>query len=185
MEHRLSKIYTRTGDKGTTGLGDGSRVAKSSIRIRCLGSVDELNATIGVLICYCDDSEIKQLLTIIQHHLFDVGSELCIPGIPRIPQDYITRLESELDKYNETLPSLKEFILPGGCVAAAFCHQARTVCRRAECDIAWLAETEEINALTAGYINRLSDLLFVLARILNKQHNVEDVLWRPGYTLKN
>ena len=184
MGHRLSKIYTRTGDKGTTGLGDGSRVAKSCKRIRCLGSVDELNATIGVLISHCDNNAIKQLLTLVQHHLFDIGSELCIPGQPRIPQAYIERLESALDQYNETLPPLKEFILPGGCVAAALCHQARTICRRAESDMVSLMETEEINEFTLGYINRLSDLLFVLARTLNKLSNVEDVLWQSGNTAK-
>jgi len=180
MGHRLSKIYTRTGDKGTTGLGDGSRVKKSSIRIRCIGALDELNSSVGILISHCSDPSINELLTLIQHHIFDLGGDLCLPGQLRIPAEYTDKIELELDKYNAELSPLKEFILPGGSIASSFCHQSRTICRRVECEMSALAEHEEINPHALTYINRLSDLFFVLARILNKSENIPDVLWQPG-----
>lgn len=182
MGHRLSKIYTRTGDKGTTGLGDGSRVSKSSLRIRCMGTMDELNAHIGVVLSYQYeiDEPVTLVLTRVQHHLFDLGGELCLPGQERIPQAYVDELENELDKLNENLQPLKEFILPGGCKSSAFCHLARTVCRRAETELIELSEMEQVNPISLSYINRLSDLLFVMSRHINKNNSMDDVLWRPG-----
>jgi len=182
MGHRLSKIYTRTGDNGTTGLGDGSRVSKSSLRVRCMGTMDELNAHISVVLSYKYeiDESVAKVLTKVQHHLFDLGGELCLPGQERIPQSYVDELESQLDAYNENLEPLKEFILPGGSKASSFCHLARTVCRRAESELSQLAETEQLNPVSLGYVNRLSDLLFVIARNINKSNSVDDVLWQPG-----
>ncbi len=180
MGHRLSKIYTRTGDKGTTGLGDGSRVKKSSLRIRCIGALDELNASVGILVSHCTNPSVNELLTLIQHHIFDLGGDLCLPGQCRIPAEYTSKIEAELDNYNTELSPLKEFILPGGSIASSFCHQSRTVCRRAECEMSALAEYEDVNPHALTYINRLSDLFFVLARILNKSDNIPDVLWQPG-----
>jgi len=181
MGNRLTKIYTRTGDKGETGLGDGSRVSKTSLRIKCLGLIDELNASLGIILSQKLDDDITQALTHIQHTLFDVGGEICVPGRIVIDNSYVEMLENTLDKYNENLSPLKEFILPGGCQAAAFCHQARTICRRAESELIGLAETTEINPISLSYLNRLSDLLFVTARYINHLENHPDVLWQPGY----
>jgi len=180
MGNRLTKIYTRTGDKGETGLGDGSRVAKSSLRIRCLGLMDELNASIAIVIAHKPDITVSQVLTSIQHELFDLGGELCIPDRNVTTQSYVDNLETQLDKFNEKLEPLKEFILPGGCLAASFCHQARTVCRRTEIKLSQLQELESINPISLSYINRLSDLLFVTARYINLTENSPDVLWQPG-----
>ena len=181
MGHRLSKIYTRTGDKGETGLGDGSRIAKSHLRIKCLGQVDELNSAIGIVLSFELNEEVASLLTKIQHTLFDIGGEICIPNRIVLDQSYIDSLEVSLDNFNENLSPLKEFILPGGCQSAAFCHQARTICRRVECELISLDETAEINPMSLKYINRLSDLLFVTARYINHLENNPDVLWQPGY----
>lgn len=180
MGHRLSKIYTRTGDNGTTGLGDGSRTEKDNLRVEAFGEVDELNSQIGVLLGFDLPQTTQDLLTSIQHDLFDLGGEICIPGREALDAGYVTRLEQQLDKINETLPPLKEFILPGGSPAAAACHVARTVCRRAERRLVSLARDESISAISVQYLNRLSDLLFVLARDINRQQGVADVLWQPG-----
>ena len=178
MGHRLSKIVTRTGDDGTTGLGDGSRVAKDSPRIGAIGAVDELNSTLGLLLAERVCDEVRVLLTDIQHDLFDLGGELSIPGHTAIGDAHIERLESAVTRYNETLPMLKEFILPGGTREAALAHVARTVCRRDERMLVALAGAESISPPSRIYLNRLSDLLFVLARVLNREAGVSDVLWR-------
>ena len=181
MGNRLSKIYTRTGDDGSTGLGDGSRVAKDSLRVSAYGTVDELNSTIGmVLACNGVDAAVREALTQIQHELFDLGGELCIPGMAMIDDADITRLETVLDGFNEPLPSLKEFILPGGGMAASCCHLARTVCRRAErCAVA-VAHREQVNPYALAYLNRLGDLLFILARAADAEQGCPPRLWRPG-----
>ena len=182
MGHRLSKIYTRTGDNGTTGLGDGVRIDKDHPRVEAFGTVDELNSIIGLLLTECAAGEVTALLTDIQHDLFDLGGELCVPGRAALGDDHTKRLEESLDQLNDTLAPLKEFILPGGSRAAALCHMARTVCRRAERRSVTLNRTEPVNPATIKYLNRLSDLLFVLARILNVQAGQPDVLWQPGKT---
>lgn len=180
MGHRLSKIYTRTGDDGTTGLGDGSRTAKDSARVDAFGDIDELNCIVGMLLTDNLSADTKNLLTGIQHDLFDLGGEVCIPGREALTADYISRLEEQLDAMNDKLEPLKEFILPGGCSAAATCHLARTVCRRAERRLVNLARDESVSALALQYLNRLSDLLFVLARHFNQHASQPDVLWQPG-----
>ncbi len=177
MANRLSKIYTRTGDAGTTGLGDGTRVAKDSLRIAAIGDVDELNSVIGILQTEALEGNIHAALQAIQHDLFDLGGELCMPGQAMMKAERVTVLETQLDIWNDTLTPLEEFILPGGCRAAAYCHLARTVCRRAERQMIALSSTENITDISLQYINRLSDLLFVLCRILNKDAGVPDVLW--------
>ena len=177
MGHRLSKIYTRTGDDGSTGLGDGTRVAKDDPRIEAIGAVDELNSSIGVLRCEVLPAPVDVLLSAVQHSLFDLGGELSLPGQALLNADRGTQLERALDEINRDLPPLKDFILPGGCRAAAACHQARTVCRRAERRVSRLAGQATVNAASLQYLNRLSDLLFVMARHLNKAAGVADVLW--------
>jgi cob(I)alamin adenosyltransferase len=177
--NRLSKIYTRTGDDGTTGLGDGSRVPKDSLRVDAYGTVDELNSTIGmVLACEGVDDAVRETLTQVQHELFDLGGELCIPGMAMIEDADITRLETSLDGFNEPLPPLKDFILPGGGMAASCCHLARTVCRRAERQVIALGREEEIRPQAQRYLNRLSDLLFVLGRVLARAGGHGEVLWQ-------
>src|SRR5579862_98579 len=179
MGNRLSKIYTRTGDDGTTGLGDGSRVAKDSPRVEAYGTVDELNSCIGVLLALPGlPPAVIRCLTEVQHELFDMGGELCIPGHTAIHAAQVTRLETELDAFNDGLPPLKEFILPGGGAAAAACHVARTVSRRAERRAWSLARVEEVAPDALKYLNRLSDLLFVLARVLARHESGSEVLWR-------
>jgi cob(I)alamin adenosyltransferase len=178
MGNRLSKIYTRTGDDGSTGLGDGSRTDKDSPRIEAMGAVEELNCVIGVLLCHSLPDAIHSALTDIQHSLFDIGGELCIPGSTFITADRVDALEVLLDALNANLAPLKEFILPGGSPAAAACHQARAVCRRAERRTHSLAKSEAINPVSIKYLNRLSDLLFVMARHLNKEAGRPDVLWK-------
>ncbi|MCP5227298.1 cob(I)yrinic acid a,c-diamide adenosyltransferase [Accumulibacter sp.] len=180
MGNRLSKIVTRTGDAGTTGLGDGSRVAKDSLRIETMGQVDELNSVIGVLLTEDMPDVIRQALTSIQHDLFDLGGELCIPGTNMIGAAQIGRLEALVEQFNEDLLPLKDFILPGGTRAAAFAHLARTVCRRAERQIVHLATAEQVSDFARKYLNRLSDLMFVLGRALNKAADTGDVLWVQG-----
>ena len=177
MGNRLSKIYTKTGDDGTTGMGDGSRVAKYSARVQAIGDVDELNSVLGILLTEPLRANIHAALSLVQHDLFNLGGELCMPGYVMIKTERVTALENILDELNDTLEPLKEFILPGGSRAAAYCHLARTVCRRAERTMHSLNGQEKITAISLQYINRLSDLLFVLCRILNKDAGVPDVLW--------
>jgi len=175
--NRLSRIYTRTGDDGTTGLGDGSRTTKDGARIEAIGAVDELNSTLGVLLAEPLGDDVHRLLTDVQHDLFDLGGELSIPGYTAIREDHIAMLETALDHYNDTLPPLKEFILPGGARAAALTHVGRTVCRRAERRLVQLARHDEVSPLPQRYLNRLSDLLFQLSRMLNRDAGRTDVLW--------
>jgi cob(I)alamin adenosyltransferase len=177
MGNRLSKIYTRTGDDGTTGLGDGSRVAKDSARVAAYGAVDEANSTIGLVLASAIPDDVRVLLTAVQHQLFDLGGELCIPGHAAISDADIERLEQHLDAFNEPLPPLKDFILPGGGEAAARCHIARTVVRRAERDAVALSRLEPVRPEAVRYLNRLSDLLFVLARVLARASGHGEVLW--------
>lgn len=178
MGKRLSKIYTRTGDDGTTGLGDGTRVAKDSLRVDAFGTVDEANSAIGVVLaCESVPDSVRDLLVEVQHDLFELGGELCIPGHSAITGEFVERLEFELDALNAELPALEEFILPGGGPAAAHCHLARTIVRRAERVITTLARTETVRAELLKYLNRLSDLLFVIARVLARAENGQDVLW--------
>ncbi|TXH70539.1 MAG: cob(I)yrinic acid a,c-diamide adenosyltransferase [Lysobacteraceae bacterium] len=179
MGNRLSKIYTRTGDDGTTGLGDGTRVAKDSARVSAYGTVDEANSTLGLLLA-CDDlpGDIRERLTSVQHQLFDLGGELCIPGHAAIDDADVARLEQWLDHYNDPLPPLKDFILPGGGEAAARCHIARTVVRRAERECVTLAHHDAVRPQAIRYLNRLSDLLFVLARVLARHAGQGEILWR-------
>ena len=178
MGNRLSKIYTRTGDDGTTGLGDGTRVAKDSARVNAYGTVDELNSAIGLVLAGDVPERIREVLTQAQHDLFDLGGELCIPGMAMIGDADITRLEEMLDAFNETLPPLKDFILPGGGMAASCCHLARTVCRRAEREVIALGRLEEVRPQAQRYLNRLSDLLFVLSRVLARASGHGEVLWQ-------
>ncbi|MCH8058661.1 MAG: cob(I)yrinic acid a,c-diamide adenosyltransferase [Proteobacteria bacterium] len=180
MGHRLSKIYTRTGDKGTTGLGDGSRVEKDNLRVEAFGTVDELNSTVGLVLAAKLPINIQSILNRVQHELFDLGGELCVPGTTLIPDSYIDGLEADLDMLNENLPPLKDFILPGGSDSAARCHLARTVCRRAERRVVALAHDEDVNPATIRYLNRLSDFLFVAARVIARADNGAEVLWVHG-----
>jgi cob(I)alamin adenosyltransferase len=181
MGNRLTKIYTRTGDDGTTGLGDGARVPKESLRVEAYGSVDEANSAIGVVLAVATlPAAIRQCLTEVQHDLFDVGGELCIPGHRVITPAHILRLEAKLDGFNDGLPPLKDFILPAGGPAAAACHMARAVCRRAERRCWSLARAEEIAPDTLKYLNRLSDLLFVLARVLARHEQGSETIWRQS-----
>jgi cob(I)alamin adenosyltransferase len=181
MGKRLSKIYTRTGDDGTTGLGGGERVAKDSARVEAYGTVDEANSAIGVILaCDTTPTNIATILTAIQHDMFELGGELCMPGHTAIEDSFISRLESELDELNEDLPALENFILPGGGPAAAACHLARTITRRAERRTITLAAEEDVRPEVIRYLNRLSDLLFVIARVLARVENGQEVLWnRP------
>jgi cob(I)alamin adenosyltransferase len=179
MGNRLTKIYTRTGDDGTTGLGDGSRVRKDDARVEAYGTVDEANSAIGVVLAVAGiPPRIATTLLEIQHDLFDLGGELCIPGMQMISADQVTHLEEVLDELNEPLPALKDFILPGGGPAAAACHVARTVCRRAERRTTTLTAESEVRVEVLHYLNRLSDLLFVMARVLARHENGSEVLWR-------
>ena len=177
MGNRLSKIYTRTGDDGSTGLGDGSRVAKDSARVTAYGTVDEANSAIGVVLA-CDlPAPVRDVLLPVQHQLFDLGGELCIPGHAAIFDADIQRLEDILDQFNADLPALKDFILPGGGAAAAHCHLARTICRRAEREVVTLSHHDAVRPEAIRYLNRLSDLLFVLARVLARHSGHGEVLW--------
>ena len=183
MANRLSKIYTRTGDDGSTGLGDGTRVAKENLRVEAYGTVDEANSCIGVVLSDTSlPAAINACLTEVQHDLFDLGGELCIPGHRMITAAYIGRLEQQLDSFNEHLPPLKDFILPGGSPAAAACHVARAVCRRAERRCWTLARSETVAPEALAYLNRLSDLLFVLARVLAREGGGAEVIWRRAKT---
>jgi cob(I)alamin adenosyltransferase len=178
MGHRLSKIVTRTGDSGTTGLGDGSRVAKDAPRIEAIGCVDELNSVLGALLAEPLPPAIASCLTEVQHDLFDLGGELSIPGHTALTDAHVARIDAAVAAFNAELPPLAEFILPGGTRAAATAHVARTVCRRCERTLVRVAASEMVSVRSRVYLNRLSDLLFVLARALNRAEGRPDVLWR-------
>jgi cob(I)alamin adenosyltransferase len=180
MGHRLSKITTRTGDAGETGLGDGSRVPKDSARIAALGDVDELNSVIGLVLAEAVPDDVRDALLGVQHDLFDLGGELSIPGHSAVTERHVERIERLIEKFNHDLPPLKEFILPGGARTSALAHLGRTVCRRAERLVVGLARAEQVSQPSRTYLNRLSDLLFVLGRVLNRHAGVEDVLWEKG-----
>jgi cob(I)alamin adenosyltransferase len=180
MGNRLSKIATRTGDNGTTGLGDGSRTTKDSLRVHAMGDVDELNSHVGLLLCEDLPAALREELVTIQHDLFDLGGELCIPGYTLITEAHVARLDGLLEKYNADLPPLKDFILPAGSRAASQAHVCRTVARRAERAIVSLGNHETINDKPRQYMNRLSDLMFVLSRVLNRFAGGSDVLWEKG-----
>jgi len=180
MGKRLSSIATRTGDDGSTGLGDGSRTTKDSLRIAALGDVDELNSQIGLLLVEPMPDDVREALCGIQHDLFDLGGELCIPGFENVSERQVARLDELLAHYNATLPRLEEFVLPGGSRAAALAHVCRTVARRAERAIVALGRDEAVRPVCRQYVNRLSDLLFVLARVLNRAGGGSDVLWQQG-----
>ena len=177
MANRLSVIATRTGDDGTTGLGDGSRLPKDAPRVAALGDVDELNSVIGLLLTEALPLDVAADMLVIQHDLFDMGAELCIPGHVAVSTEQVAHLDARLAHYNAPLPPLREFILPGGSRPAALAHVARTVCRRAERAVVGLANVDGVNAPIRQYLNRLSDLMFVLARYLNKTLNIGDTLW--------
>ena len=178
MAHRLSKITTRTGDAGETGLGDGSRVAKDNARIRVLGDLDELNSCVGLVLAEKPPARVRDALLQVQHDLFDLGGEVCIPGHRMLGEAHVARLEALTQRHNAKLKPLKEFILPGGTRAAALVHLARAVCRRAERGLVSLARAEPVGAHARQYLNRLSDLLFVLGRTLNRAAKRGDVLWK-------
>jgi len=178
--YRLSRIYTRTGDSGTTGMADGSRVAKDSLRMQAIGEVDELNSMLGIVINRCAAGEVKENLITIQHDLFNLGGQLAMPDYEMLQQARIEWLEQTLDAMNGELTPLKEFILPGGAEPASYCHLARAICRRAERALVSLSQAETTKAELAAYINRLSDWLFVAARYLNKQQGEQEVYWQSG-----
>jgi cob(I)alamin adenosyltransferase len=178
--NRLSKIITRTGDAGTTGLGDGSRTTKDSLRIDSIGEVDELNSSLGLLLCEEIPDQVRAALLDIQHDLFDLGGELCMPGMNFIKDAQVARLEELADIFNADLPMLKEFILPGGTRAASFAHLSRTICRRTERSMVRLNNAEPLSDTARRYVNRLSDLLFILGRVLNRAGGRGDVLWQKG-----
>ena len=179
MGHRLSRIYTRTGDDGSTGLGDGVRVPKEHLRVEAYGTVDEANSAVGVVLAVPGlPTDVAECLTSVQHDLFELGGELCMPGHRAILDADVDRLERLLDRFNDDLPPLKEFILPGGGPAAAACHLARTVTRRAERRVWALARAEDVAPEVPRYLNRLSDLLFVVARVLSRHEGGGEVLWR-------
>ncbi|OMG52149.1 ATP:cob(I)alamin adenosyltransferase [Azonexus hydrophilus] len=178
--NRLSKIVTRTGDAGTTGLGDGSRTTKDSLRITAIGEVDELNSSLGLLLCEDLPEAVRAALLDIQHDLFDLGGELCLPGMEVMKQAQVARLEELAEEFNRELPMLKEFILPGGTRPAAITHLCRTICRRAERAMVALHHAEALSEPARRYINRLSDLLFILGRSLNRAGGRGDVLWQKG-----
>ena len=180
MGKRLTKIYTRTGDDGTTGLGDGSRLPKDSLRIEAIGAVDTLNSFIGRVLAHEVPAGVRASLESVQHDLFELGAELCLPGVTKIEDAHLARLERELDAFNAELPGLKEFILPGGAPSAADAHLARTACRNAERVLVALGKAEASGDAGRRYLNRLSDLLFVLARVLNRAAGRPDVLWEQG-----
>ena len=180
MSKRLTRIYTRTGDDGTTGLASGPRLPKDHARIEAIGSIDELNCAVGLLRVQVTDMATDNLLEAVQHRLFDLGGELAMPGTAIIADARSSELEQALDCFNADLPALEEFVLPGGNEAAARCHQARAVCRRAERDLLRLSRDETVNPASIRYLNRLSDLLFVLARVLARRDGGREITWRKG-----
>ena len=179
MGKRLTKIVTRTGDDGTTGLGDGTRVDKASARIAAIGAVDTLNSAIGRVLAHEVPAAARDCLLSVQHDLFDLGAELCLPGVTKIDETHLARLESAVERFNAELSPLKEFILPGGTMAAADAHVARTICREAERVVVALGHAQPVGEGARRYLNRLSDLLFVLARTINRAAGRGDVLWEP------
>jgi len=185
MGNRLSEIVTRTGDGGTTGMADGSRRAKNDLRVHCLGEVDELNASIGVALSLLEDGPVQQLLFAVQHDLFDIGAELCQPGKQLIVEEYVTDLEKSAAQMNADLPRLKEFILPGGTQTVACLQLARAVCRRVERALVDLNATEALNPVTCRYLNRLSDLLFILGRAQAHNEGSGEVYWNSKYSRLN
>ena len=178
MANRLTQIATRTGDNGTTGLGDNTRVSKDHLRVHAMGDVDELNSNIGVLLCEDMAADVRALLIDVQHQLFNLGGELSIPGFELLKPEAVVALDTALEKYNATLPRLQEFILPAGTRAAALAHVCRTVARRAERAVVALDLAEALNESPRQYLNRLSDLLFVLSRVLNRMNGGDDVYWK-------
>jgi cob(I)alamin adenosyltransferase len=178
MGNRLTQIATRTGDDGTTGLGDNQRVSKSSLRVQAMGDVDELNSHIGLLLCEDMPRDVRELLIDVQHQLFNLGGELSIPGFELLKADAVLSLDQALARFNEVLPRLQEFILPAGSRAASQAHVCRTVARRAERAVVALGAVEALHELPRQYLNRLSDLMFVLARTLNRSHGGDDVYWK-------
>lgn len=181
MNDRLTSIITKTGDDGTTGLGDGSRISKNSIRIQAIGDVDELNSQLGLLLTQPSlQQDMIQLLQQVQHRLFDLGAELSVPGYTALAEEHITMLEQAVHTYQTTLPPLREFILPGGCVAAAQAHVCRSVCRRAERSVVAVNATEPVSDAARHYLNRLSDCLFVVARVLNQRAEQSDIFWQAA-----
>lgn len=179
MGNRLTRIYTRTGDDGSTGMADGSRRSKDDLRIVCIGSVDELNSAIGLALSAPAPAELAEVLAALQHRLFDLGAELSLPGYEGILGADAEELEQHIDQFNASLPRLKEFILPAGGGAAAHCHLARAVCRRAERELVSLARRETVRPEALRFLNRLSDFLFVAARVAARAHGGEEVHWRP------
>lgn len=177
MVHRISKVVTRTGDDGTTGLSDGSRIAKSSVRIECIGDIDELNSLLGLLQAQNVERPIAEILTRVQNMLFNIGGEISMPDKSLIDSEMVRYLDDMVEQFNNDLPPLKEFILPGGNQAASICHLARAVCRRCERHLFLLAETEQVNQWTKRFINRLSDLLFILARVLARVDGGKEIYW--------
>jgi len=177
MGNRLSKIYTRTGDDGTTGLGDGSRVEKDDVRVQAMGDIDELNSIIGMLLLNDLPDAARECLIKVQHNLFDLGGEIAMPGYVAIDEGHVEMLENTLDAFNDDLEPLKEFILPGGSQPGAVAHLARSVCRRAERRLYTLSKSHDVNANGRQFVNRLSDLLFVMARTFNQHAGQSDVLW--------
>ena len=182
MSNRLTQIATRTGDDGSTGLGDGSRTRKDALRVQAMGDVDELNSTLGVVLAEPLPADVRELLVVVQHELFNLGGELSIPGFTLLKDEAVLRLDEALERYNAQLPRLQEFILPAGTRSAALAHVSRTVARRAERAVVELGAVEPVNAAPRQYLNRLSDLLFVLARTLNRANldglGGDDVYWR-------
>ena len=178
MSNRLTQIATRTGDNGTTGLGDNTRVSKDSLRVHAMGDVDELNSNIGVLLCEEMPADVRELLVEVQHQLFNLGGELSIPGFELLKAEAVALLDAALEKHNATLPRLAEFILPAGSRAASIAHVCRTVARRAERAVVALGAVEPLKDAPRQYLNRLSDLLFVLSRVLNRMNGGDDVYWK-------
>ena len=178
MSNRLTQIATRTGDNGSTGLGDNTRVSKDSLRVHAMGDVDELNSNIGVLLCEEMPADVRELLVEVQHQLFNLGGELSIPGFELLKTEAVVRLDVALEKYNATLPRLAEFILPAGSRAASIAHVCRTVARRAERAVVALGHQDALKEAPRQYLNRLSDLLFVLSRVLNRMNGGDDVYWK-------
>lgn len=185
MGNRLSKIYTRTGDDGTTGLGDGSQRSKDDPRVQCMGEVDELNASIGLALSMMEDGPLQQALFAVQHDLFDIGAELAQPGKVLLDDAYVAALERRAEEFNAELAPLKEFILPGGPQSVAAIHLARTICRRVERGLVGLAAIEDVNPATGRYLNRLSDLLFIIGRAQSQGEDGGEVYWNSKYSRLN
>lgn len=185
MPNRLTKITTRTGDDGTTGLADGSRVVKYHLRVEVIGEIDELNSALGVVLAEQLPDNVREMLTAIQHDLFDLGGEIATPGQETLEENHIVRLDTFLSEFSSALPPLKEFILPGGCRAAALTHVARSACRRAERRLIALSKTETVSKVSQKYLNRLSDLLFQLSRVINIEAGAPNVYWRPHRSSEN